>query len=517
MPPKKKKEKDPLKSPLLTKPKDNDYINRVIMSRDFCDKFINKKSSNLLKAVDNLIAQDQLSLYTKETSGIDSHRGIVCKLQSVSNQVPYILDLLTNTSDIFSIMLENADNVCWAAVVKKLPHPFYYCATYDPNTSDKDTDVVGFKFELNRIRDKFGLMNTGYEKLKKSYDDADLKLSNFKNFSDRTNGMSKLYIAYAMWDPVKKNMGRFNLNYEKDENNINTQMIESIGFKVNYKINTAIDPIPEGQFTYDSLLEWGRESLASIERVTEKVSENQFLRRGKLLPLLNVMKDPSKNPLLEDTNATGAQNENTLRVLLLEDKYPKPTKPKTFTVKELTDGLENLRTEIMQFDSTPIDSFSDFMSELTVNHFLRQHFGIEVDDADTTEETDIVDADTTEETDIVAGHHTGGAGSVTNTGGDAGVVAVLPPNPPGDGIVSALSRASASSSSTPTVNTDESTATTTTETATTTPTMTGAAAATDESTADAGTTNASNAAAATDKSTATVNTDESTATTTTEH
>ena len=180
MPPKKKK--DPLKSPLLTKPKDDDYINRVIMSRDFCDKFINKKSSNLLKAVDNLIAQDQLSLYTKETSGIDSHRGIVCKLQSVSNQVPYILDLLTNTSDIFSIMLENADNVCWAAVVKKLPHPFYYCATYDPNTSDKDTDVVGFKFELNRIRDKFGLMNTGYEKLKKSYDDADLKLSNFKNF-----------------------------------------------------------------------------------------------------------------------------------------------------------------------------------------------------------------------------------------------------------------------------------------------------------------------------------------------
>ena len=386
MPPKEKKQKDPFKSPLLTKPNENDFINRVTISKDFCDKFINKKSSNLLKAVDNLIAQDQLSLYTKETSGIDSHRGIVCKLQSVSNQVPYILDLLTNTSDIFSIMLENADNVCWAAVVKKLPHPFYYCATYDPNTSDKDTDVVGFKFELNRIRDKFGLMNTGYEKLKKSYDDADLKLSNFKNFSDRTNGMSKLYIAYAMWDPVKKNMGRFNLNYEKDENNINTQMIESIGFKVNYKVNTTIDPIPEGQFTYDSLLEWGRESLASIERVTEKVSENQFLRRGKLLPLLNVMKDPSKNPLLEDTNATGAQNENTLRVLLLEDKY-KPTKPKTFTVKELTDGLENLRTEIMQFDSTPTstDTFVGFMSELTVNHFLQQHFGIEIASATTNE------------------------------------------------------------------------------------------------------------------------------------
>ena len=106
------------------------------------------------------------------------------------------------------------------------------------------------------------------------------------------------------------------------DRSINTAMIESIGFQVNYKITTDIDPIPEGQFTYDSLLEWGRESLASIERVTEEVSENKFLRRGKLLPLLNVMKDPSKNPLLEDTNATGAVNENTLRVLLCEDKYP---------------------------------------------------------------------------------------------------------------------------------------------------------------------------------------------------
>lgn len=371
MPPKKKK--DPFQSPLLTKPKQNDYINRATIPRDFCDKFINKKSSNLLKALDNLIEQGQLSLYTKETSGVDSHRGIVCKLQSLSNQDPYILDLLTNTSDIFSIMLENADHLCLGAVVKKLPHPFYYCATYDPNTSDRDTDVVGFKFELHRTRDKFGLMNTGYKKLKKSFDDADLKVSNFKNFSDRTNGMSKLYMAYAMWDPLKNNKGRFNLNYEKDGNNNNTAMIESIGFKVNYKITTDIDPIPEGQFSYNSLLEWGRESLASIERVTEEVSENKFLRRRKLLPLLNVMKDPSNNPLLEDTNATGAENENTLRVLLLEDKYPKPTKPKTFTVMELTDGLENLRKEIMQFDSSPIDSFSDFMSEFTVKQIGRAH------------------------------------------------------------------------------------------------------------------------------------------------
>ena len=368
--PRKMTPRNPFNSPLLTKPKGDDFIIECQSnSRDFHDKFIDEKSSRLLKVVDNLIGKKELTLYSNERRGID------CKFQSISNQDPFIYDVATDTSDIFSIMLENADNVCPEATVKRLPHPLYYCATYDPENSNRDTRVVGFKFELDRTKDKFGLMKTGYETLAASFKVVDLKLSNFKTNSDRTNCMSKFYIAYAIWNPLKNNNNRFTINYKKDENDDDTQKIESVGFKVNYNVMVNNDDIPNGQFTYDSLVEWGREILASIKRVTHKVSENKFKRTGKLLPLLN---DPSTNPTLNDTTATTA--ETTLRQLLLKRKKPKPTKPKTITEKQLTAGLEDLRTEIMEFEkTTDSDSFSDFMAKFTVYKILRDHFHIEVE------------------------------------------------------------------------------------------------------------------------------------------
>ena len=143
-----------------------------------------------------------------------------------------------------------------------------------------------------------------------------------------------------------RNNNRFTPKYENDDDK---KKIEWVGFKVNFNVND--DNIPEGQFTYESLVKWGRETLASVERVLGKESENQFLRTGKLLLSLN---DPSNNPTSNDTNAT--QAEETLHGLLMERRKPKPTKPKPFTEEQLFAGLELLRAEILEYENKTDES-----------------------------------------------------------------------------------------------------------------------------------------------------------------
>ena len=340
------------------------------MERNFSDRFVDETTDDqLLLAVDKVMVDGNFELYSKD----DNDHGILCKFGSIASTNATVMDKMRNTSDLFSVLLENADNGLKNADNgnkggKDLPHPIYYCAKYDPSNSA--TDVIGYKFELNPIQDRYGLMKIEYGKLTSIFKNAHLFLGNYKTASDRTNSMSKLYISYAAWDVLKNNNNRFTPKYQDDDD---TKKLLWVSFKVNYNVNG--DDIPENQFTYESLVQWGRNTLASIKRVLGNPSENQFVRVGKLLPSLNT---PSKNPTSKDKEA--AEAEKTLQQLLQDPRKTKPPKPPTITRDQLFPFLQQLEKKIMEWGTVDVATHSpptlrSFLDDLDITN-IKKHFSI---------------------------------------------------------------------------------------------------------------------------------------------